>query len=170
MPDVVSDRYELESRIGHGGMATVHRARDRRLGRMVAVKVLADNLAGDDEIRKRFMREARLAAKLEHPNVVQVFDVGEDDGRPYIVMEYLDGGTLDDQLQRRTGLPQDKALPAALTDVRGPRSRASEAARAPRHQAAEPAAAEVRRLPEDRRLRDRASGGGDDPADAGRAR
>jgi hypothetical protein len=110
MADVVGDRYELERRIGHGGMATVHRAHDRRLGRRVAVKLLADNLAGDDEIRKRFMREARLAAKLEHPNVVQVFDVGEDDGRPYIVMEYLDGGTLDDQLQRHKGLSPTSGL------------------------------------------------------------
>jgi serine/threonine protein kinase len=110
MPDLVGDRYELEGRLGHGGMATVHRARDRKLGRKVAIKLLADNLVGDDEIRKRFMREARLAAKLEHPNVVQVFDVGEDDERPYIVMEYLDGGTLGDRLDRGRGLPRAEAL------------------------------------------------------------
>jgi tRNA A-37 threonylcarbamoyl transferase component Bud32 len=110
MADLVGDRYELEQRLGHGGMATVHRAHDRKLGRQVAVKLLADNLVDDDVIRERFMREARLAAKLDHPNVVQVFDVGEDDGRPYIVMEYLDGGTLDDQLQRRRGLSRPQAL------------------------------------------------------------
>jgi len=110
MADLVGNRYELERRLGHGGMATVHCAHDRKLDRQVAIKLLADNLVDDDVIRKRFMREARLAAKLDHPNVVQVFDVGEDEGRPYIVMEYLDGGTLDGQLQRRKGLSQTEAL------------------------------------------------------------
>jgi protein kinase-like protein len=108
---LADDRYELEERLGHGGMATVYRAHDRKLGRPVAIKLLADNLAGDDEIRRRFMREARLAAKLDHPNVVQVFDVGEEDGRPFIVMEHVDGGTLAHRLERRRrGLPSDEAL------------------------------------------------------------
>ena len=93
-----AERYELEHRLGHGGMATVYRARDLKLDREVAIKLLADNFAGDDEVRKRFSREARLAARLDHPNVVQVFDVGEEDDRPYIVMEHVDGGTLADRL------------------------------------------------------------------------
>jgi eukaryotic-like serine/threonine-protein kinase len=97
----IGDRYELSERLGHGGMATVYRAHDRKLDREVAIKVLADNFAGDDELRKRFSREARLAAKLDHPNVVQVFDVGEEDGRPFIVMEYVEGGTVGDRLERR---------------------------------------------------------------------
>src|SRR5919197_4274884 len=101
MSRVIGDRYELDRRLGHGGMATVYRAHDRKLDREVAIKLLADNLAGDDEVRKRFSREARLAAKLDHPNVVQVFDVGDDDGRPFIVMEYVDGGTVGDRLKRR---------------------------------------------------------------------
>ena len=101
MSRVMSDRYELDERLGHGGMATVFLARDRKLDREVAIKLLADNLAGDDDIRRRFSREARLAARLEHPNVVQVFDVGDDDDRPYIVMEYVDGGTVADRLKRR---------------------------------------------------------------------
>src|SRR5215217_6692831 len=101
MSKLIGDRYELSERLGHGGMATVYRARDSKLDREVAIKLLADNLAGDDDVRKRFSREARLAAKLDHPNVVQVFDVGEDDGRPYIVMEYVEGGTVGDKLGRR---------------------------------------------------------------------
>jgi serine/threonine protein kinase len=110
-PDVIGDRYELEQRIGHGGMATVYRAHDHKLDRQVAIKLLADNLAGDEELRKRFSREARLAARLDHPNVVQVFDVGEDDGRPYIVMEHVDGGTLADRLDgRRRALPSAESL------------------------------------------------------------
>jgi serine/threonine-protein kinase len=104
-------RYELRDRLGHGGMATVYGARDLKLDRDVAIKLLADNFAGDDEIRKRFSREARLAAKLDHPNIVQVFDVGEDDGRPFIVMEQVDGGTLGDRLDgRRKSIPGTEAL------------------------------------------------------------
>ena len=108
----IAGRYELEGRLGHGGMATVYRARDTELGRVVAIKLLADNLAGDDALRKRFKREARLAAKLDHPNVVAVYDVGEEGDRPFIVMEHVDGGTLADRLERRRrGLSQDEALP-----------------------------------------------------------
>src|SRR5215213_7748849 len=101
MTRTIGERYELQDRLGHGGMATVYRARDLKLDREVAIKLLADNFAGDEEVRRRFSREARLAAKLDHPNVVQVFDVGEDDDRPYIVMEYVDGGTVADRLGRR---------------------------------------------------------------------
>jgi hypothetical protein len=108
---LAGERYELEDRLGHGGMATVYRARDLKLDREVAIKLLADNYAGDDEVRKRFSREARLAARLDHPNVVQVFDVGEDEDRPYIVMEHVEGGTLDDRLnRRRRSLDRDEAL------------------------------------------------------------
>jgi hypothetical protein len=96
-----AERYELEYRLGHGGMATVYCARDLKLDRQVAIKLLADNFAGDEELRKRFSREARIAARLDHPNVVQVFDVGEDEERPYIVMEHVEGGTLADRLSRR---------------------------------------------------------------------
>ncbi len=95
------ERYQLEHRLGHGGMATVYSARDLKLDRQVAIKLLADNFAGDDEVRKRFSREARLAARLDHPNVVHVFDVGEEDDRPYIVMEHVEGGILADRMNRR---------------------------------------------------------------------
>jgi eukaryotic-like serine/threonine-protein kinase len=110
---LAEERYRVEGRLGHGGMATVLLAHDRKLDRSVAIKLLADNLAGDEEVRARFIREARLAAKLDHPNVVQVFDVGEEeDGRPYIVMELVAGGTLADRLERRRrSLPLSEALP-----------------------------------------------------------
>jgi serine/threonine protein kinase len=108
---LAGERYELEDRLGHGGMATVYRARDLKLDREVAIKILADNFAGDDEVRSRFSREARLAARLDHPNVVQVFDVGEDEERPFIVMEHVQGGTLEDRLnRRRRSVDRDEAL------------------------------------------------------------
>jgi hypothetical protein len=106
-----AERYQLEHRLGHGGMATVYSAQDLKLDRQVAIKLLADNFAGDEEVRKRFSREARLAARLDHPNVVQVFDVGEEDGRPFIVMEHVEGGTLADRMsRRRRALPSGEGL------------------------------------------------------------
>ena len=105
-------RYHLGDVIGYGGMATVYRAEDDRLGRTVAVKVLADNLAADPSFRERFLRVARLAARLGHRNVVQVFDVGEQDDRPFLVMEYVDGGTLADALTAGP-LPRERVLDIA---------------------------------------------------------
>jgi serine/threonine protein kinase len=87
-------RYRVERSVAHGGMAVVYLARDEELRRPVAIKVLAANLGDDDTFRRRFLREARLAGRLSHPNVVQVYDAGETDGRPYIVMEYVPGGTV----------------------------------------------------------------------------
>jgi eukaryotic-like serine/threonine-protein kinase len=109
-PEQIAGRYELQRRLGHGGMATVYLATDRELRRPVAVKILADNLAGDETLRQRFKREARLAAKLDHPNVVQVYDVGEEGERSFIVMEYVDGGTLADRLDSPRGLPAAERL------------------------------------------------------------
>jgi serine/threonine protein kinase len=107
-------RYRVDHVLGSGGMALVYRARDDELDRPVAIKVLADNLAADEAFRKRFLREARLAAQLAHPNVVQVYDSGEADGRPYIVMEYVDGQTLAELLSRRGRLPPAEAVELAL--------------------------------------------------------
>jgi eukaryotic-like serine/threonine-protein kinase len=89
-------RYRVERTLGQGGMAVVYLARDGELRRPVAVKVLAEHLAGDESFRRRFLREARLAGRLSHPNIVQVYDAGETEGRPFIVMEYVAGRTLAD--------------------------------------------------------------------------
>ena len=97
----VAGRYELVRPLGHGAMATVDLAHDVELDRPVALKRLAENLARDDDLQRRFVREARLAARLAHPNVVRVFDVGEDDGRPFIAMEYEEGETLAELVARR---------------------------------------------------------------------
>jgi serine/threonine-protein kinase len=105
----VAGRYELVRPLGHGAMATVDLAHDVELDRPVALKRLAENLARDEELRRRFLREARLAARLAHPNVVRVFDVGSDDGRPFIAMEYIEGETLAELVARRGRLPAGEA-------------------------------------------------------------
>jgi eukaryotic-like serine/threonine-protein kinase len=105
----VVGRYELVRPLGHGAMATVDLARDVELDRPVALKRLAENLARDEDLQRRFLREARLAARLAHPNVVRVFDVGEDDGRPFIAMEYVEGETLAELVAQRAPLPAAEA-------------------------------------------------------------
>jgi eukaryotic-like serine/threonine-protein kinase len=117
---VAAGRYRLVRPLGHGGMATVYLGHDSELDRPVAVKLLAENLAGDVAFRERFVREARLAARLSHLNVVSVYDAGEEaDGRPYIVMEHVDGETLADLLHERGRLPADEAVGLALQACRG---------------------------------------------------
>jgi len=105
-------RYHVEQPIGTGAMGTVVLAHDTVLDRRVAVKVLADNLAADDAFRQRFLREARLAARLCHPNIVQVFDAGEE-GRPFLVMEYVAGETVADRLTRGSRFSDDEILTLA---------------------------------------------------------
>ena len=105
----VAGRYELVRPLGHGAMATVDLAHDTELDRRIALKRLAENLARDEDLQRRFIREARLAARLAHPNVVRVFDVGEDDGRPFIAMEYVEGETLAELVARRGSLPVSEA-------------------------------------------------------------
>jgi serine/threonine protein kinase len=87
--------YRIDTEIGRGGMAVVYAGWHEQLERPVALKVLAEHLAGDPEFRARFLREARIASKLHHPNLVQTYDVTEVDGLPSIVMELLTGGTLE---------------------------------------------------------------------------
>ncbi len=91
--ETIAGRYQLEGRLGFGGMSTVHLALDTRLERRVAVKLLAEHLAEDPTFVSRFQREAQAAARLVHPNVVQIFDSGQDDptGQYFIVMEYIEG-------------------------------------------------------------------------------
>jgi eukaryotic-like serine/threonine-protein kinase len=101
----VAGRYELVRPLGHGAMAVVDLAHDVELDRPVALKRLAENLSRDADLRRRFLREARLAARLAHPNVVRVFDVGEDEGRPFMAMEYVEGETLAELVARGGALP-----------------------------------------------------------------
>lgn len=97
----LSGRYETGQRLGSGGMSNVYMATDRILERTVAVKILAEHLSDDDRFVARFKREALAVAKLIHPNIVQVYDTGVDDGRHYIVMEYVDGRSGAQILQRQ---------------------------------------------------------------------
>jgi serine/threonine-protein kinase len=97
-------RYEIRELIGEGAMARVYKAHDPEIDRTLAVKRLKSQLREDDEYRKRFLREARGAGLLSHPNIVTVFDVGEDDGHPYIAMEYVDGPTLAQVLREKRQL------------------------------------------------------------------
>src|SRR4051812_43500292 len=104
--DVIAGRYELEYPLGRGGMSEVYCATDRELGRKVALKLLAP-----DADTARFEREARAVASLGHPNITQLYDYGEDDGRPYMVLELVPGGTLEERLADTKGkpLPDDAA-------------------------------------------------------------
>ncbi len=100
-PETLSGRYEIHDRLGSGGMSNVYRATDLILERTVAVKVLAEHLSDDERFVARFRREALAVAKLIHPNIVQVYDTGIDDGRRYIVMEYVEGRSGAQILQRQ---------------------------------------------------------------------
>ena len=104
--------YEIVSLLGSGGMGDVYRARDARLGRAVAVKVLTPDVANDPGRRQRFEQEARAASALNHPNILSVYDTGSQDGLVYIVSELIDGETLRDYL-KRGALPQSRALEIA---------------------------------------------------------
>jgi hypothetical protein len=104
----LGDLYELDREIGRGGMSVVYRARDRRLNRLVAIKVLPPELAYDPSIRLRFTREAQTAAQLEHAHIVPIYDVGERDGIAYFVMALVTGGNLAELLAREPRLPVDE--------------------------------------------------------------
>jgi serine/threonine protein kinase len=105
--------YEILSAIGSGGMGEVYKARDVRLDRRVAIKVLSTNIATDPDLRQRFEREARAIASLNHPHICTLHDIGHEDGVDFLVMEYLDGETLADRLQKGA-LPLDLGLQYAL--------------------------------------------------------
>jgi serine/threonine protein kinase len=121
MSELFADRYRLERRLGVGGMATVQLAFDTRLERNVAVKLLAEHLADDSSFVSRFRREALAAARLVHPNVVQVFDFGLDDEthRNFIVMEYVDGHSCAELLRDRGTLPPGEAVEILAQSCRG---------------------------------------------------
>lgn len=100
----INDRYEIVKSIGEGGMANVYLANDKILDRKVAIKVLRGDLSADEKFVRRFQREALSVSNLSHPNIVEVYDVGEEDGQYYIVMEYIEGKTLKQLLNKRESL------------------------------------------------------------------
>ena len=100
----INDRYEVIKTIGEGGMANVYLAEDTILNRKVAIKVLRGDLSSDDKFIRRFQREALSVSNLSHPNIVEVYDVGEEDGQHYIVMEHIEGKTLKQLLKKREAL------------------------------------------------------------------
>ncbi len=116
---VLSGRYRLESKLGSGGMSTVYLATDEVLDRQVAIKLLHREISEEADQLERFRREARAAARLSHPNLVGVIDAGEDDGRPYIVFEYIEGRTLKRRIQEEGRLPVDEAVAYAIEIGRG---------------------------------------------------
>src|SRR5437016_543780 len=111
-------RYEIRSKIGAGGMGEVYRARDEKLNRNVAIKVLPAALSQDGERLRRFEQEAQAAGALNHPNILAVYDVGTHDDAPYIVSELLEGEELREQLSDGS-LPQRKALDYAQQIAQG---------------------------------------------------
>jgi serine/threonine-protein kinase len=114
----LNGRYRLEARIGAGGMSTVYRARDETLQRQVAIKLMNREVSSDSDQLERFRREARAVAQLSHPHVVGVIDAGEDEGRPYIVFEYIEGETLKERIRRCGRLPIAEAVAYAIEIAR----------------------------------------------------
>ena len=105
--------YQIESPLGAGGMGEVYKARDTRLDRTVAIKVLPEHVANDPDLKQRFEREARTVAALNHPHICTLHDIGTQDGIDFLVMEYLDGQTLAQRLEKGA-LPLDQALTIAI--------------------------------------------------------
>jgi serine/threonine protein kinase len=105
--------YEVVRAIGAGGMGEIHKARDTRLDRTVAIKILPESLAADPQFQERFDREARAISRLDHPHICALYDLGEQDGRAYLVMQYLEGETLAARLVA-TRTPADARTDDAL--------------------------------------------------------
>ncbi|HLM51223.1 MAG TPA: protein kinase [Solirubrobacteraceae bacterium] len=127
-------QYRIEDLLGQGGMGVVFRARHVTLDRIVAVKVLGPWLQGNRRAKERFLRESRLAAELEHPNIVTVYDAGEDQGYVYIALRLVDGVELHDELEHGP-LEPGRGPESARPDRLGARRRARRRAGAPRRQA-----------------------------------
>jgi serine/threonine-protein kinase len=117
--ETIAGRYEVEELVGHGGMSSVYKARDALLERHVALKILHEQYSNDEDFVERFKREARSVAQLQHPNIVTVIDRGEEDGRQYIVFEYVDGENLKERVVRNGRLEVRDALEIAVEVARG---------------------------------------------------
>ena len=113
------DNYEIEKCLGTGGMGTVYRARDEKLDRVVALKVMVKDLRSDPSIMDAFRKEARAVAKLNHPNIAQIYSLGENDGKPYIVMEYVGGEHFDSLVFAPTPLDQAKVMKTGMEIASG---------------------------------------------------
>ena len=118
-PTLLNNRYQIEGRLGSGGMAVVYRARDLMLERTVAVKILREDYSSDQAFRDRFHQEAKAAANLSHPSIVTIHDFGLDAGRLFIVMEYIPGTDLKTILQSRGHFSVDEALPLIIQAAAG---------------------------------------------------
>src|SRR5580658_4713708 len=117
-PDTKLGPYTIQSLLGSGGMGEVYRAWDSRLNRVVAIKILPASYSADADRMQRFTQEARSAAALNHPNILSIFDIGEERGSPYIVSELLEGQTLRERI-RSGPLSSRKAIDYALQVARG---------------------------------------------------
>jgi serine/threonine protein kinase len=115
----IAERYDVEELVGHGGMSSVYKARDTLLERYVALKILHEQYSSDDDFVERFKREARSVAQLQHPNIVTVIDRGEENGRQFIVFEYIDGENLKEHVVRQGRLDVREALEIAMEVARG---------------------------------------------------
>jgi serine/threonine protein kinase len=117
--ETIAGRYEVEELVGHGGMSSVYKARDALLERHVALKILHEQYSNDEDFVERFKREARSVAQLQHPNIVTVIDRGEEDGRQFIVFEYIEGENLKEHVVRKGRLDVSEALEIADEVARG---------------------------------------------------
>src|SRR4051794_33516261 len=109
--------YRIESVIGQGGMAVVYRAEDQRLDRKVALKLLTPHLADNEQFRQRFILESRLAASLDHPNIVPIYEAGEADGQLFIAMRYIIGSDLKGLLAKESGPLSGERLLRLFTQI-----------------------------------------------------
>jgi serine/threonine-protein kinase len=114
-------RYEITEPLGQGGMGTVYKAYDPLLARVVAVKVISAQFSTQPDLRERFFREARAVARLDHPNIVTVYDLGEEDGVPYLAMQFLEGRDLEHRMRSPEGTSPSR-LPAASSTHTPPAS------------------------------------------------